>query len=91
MPERSRLRYRLLGTRRRVHARKVARQSYLLAGGDPDRAVEFARDTLRREYGFWESILVSLAIRLVIELVEWWFRKGIAKPPLDFQPGEPGA
>ncbi|MEL6895362.1 MAG: hypothetical protein AAFP90_04595 [Planctomycetota bacterium] len=52
---------------------------------------ERARAVCRREFGFWETLLIQLAIKLAIELIKhWWKNQSNPDPEGLFVAGEPG-
>lgn len=91
-----RMRYRLLlGSKRYTDARGTARWAYLRTrrdGGSLEDAISLAKTNLKsKRYGFWETIAISIAIKLVIALIKWWWDKRVSDPGGSPMKGEPGA
>lgn len=84
--------YRLLGRTRRSRVREIARTAWADCQADPEKAEDLATMRINDQfYGFVSSILISLAIKLAIELIKHWAMQLLAEPPTQFVAGEPGS
>lgn len=73
--------------RGRIRVRGVARQAYDEARGDQEKAIALATERLE---SIFVTFLVSLAIKLAVELIIYWIRQNYLVAPMTYQEGEPG-
>lgn len=91
------MQYKLMPNAMRLRVREVARQSLLDCNRDREQAITMARrrvpyDLKGRFNSILTTILISLAIRLAVELIVYWIKQNFMSPPSgQFVPGEPGA
>lgn len=81
-----------LDKKQRRRVRDLAREAWVEADGNPQRAKRLARTKIREQLevgSAWTMILVSIAIRLAFMLIEWWFSNRIAEPGKEPIEGEP--
>ena len=59
--------------------------------GDPELSKKLVISSIENKYGsIIATILISVFIRLAVELIVYWFSNRIANPPMSYQSGEPG-
>lgn len=81
--------YFLLG-RKKHEIRRIARRAYLNNPNNLALAKEQAEREIRTR-SIVISILISIAVRLAIELIKYWFFNKVSVPAFTFQNGEPGS
>lgn len=57
-------------TRREI--RKLARESYIAAGGDTQRAEQLVREKLKAEYGFVDLAVIAAVLQICWILWQFW-------------------
>ena len=85
------LQYRILGKRRRKRVRDIACTAWTDTQCDTNAAEHLARMRIQDQmYGIITSLLISIAIKLAVELIHYWVAESIPEPGLTFKSGEPG-
>jgi hypothetical protein len=80
--------YILLG-KNRSRVREIARSHYLANPLDPQSAIKAATEEIKTK-SIIATILISLAVRLAVELIMYWFKNNILLPSTTYVDGEPG-
>jgi hypothetical protein len=79
-----------LSKKQRRIVREIARDAWVEANGNPQRAKRMAKERIKQKYGSaWAILLVSIAVRIAFMLIEWWFNNRISDPGVDPYEGEP--
>lgn len=81
------IKYLPLGRSRRK-IREIALKHYL-NNSDPNKAIEEATKEIRTG-SIIGAILIGLAVKLIVELIWYWFNNKISQPSMFYSPGEPG-
>ncbi len=75
----------------RAHTRATGREAYVDAGGDEKLAIKLGKQRLRESAeSIIASLLIGLALRLLVELIKYWFLQNDPCPSMFYVRGEPG-
>lgn len=84
--------FRLLTRQHRQRIRELTREAWLRCQCNPDRAKPLAEIYVSEVYtGVIASLLISIAVRLAIELIKHWTENRTEFPSMEFAADEPGA
>lgn len=83
----------LLGRRKRLEIRELARQAFYDSECNGDHARVLAEQRIRAApKSIIASIMIGVAIKLAIDLIAYWIKnRSAAVPSGEFLPDEPGA
>ena len=80
----------LMPKRQRRIVREIARRSFINSNGDVELAIQKANTMIRAPESLVTSILVSIAVRLAVELIKYWWENRISEPSANYSACEPG-
>ena len=70
--------------------RDIARQSFIDSDGDVELAIQYASSRIRSPESVITSILISIAVRLAVELIKHWWENRVSEPSTNYNAFEPG-
>lgn len=75
--------------KQRSRARRIARQAYIEAGRDGEKAKALAEERIRTEMVGIEITVIIMLVQLAIKLIAWWLDNRVEDPGIYPQAGEP--